>query len=143
MLRFKAYDLNIELSDIMKRFSSRMKGEKEMSLSELRNRLRGIEKGTVKHNILSTELQKKFSIPFSCLLFGLIGLPLGLMVKARARSWGIALSVVVFTVYYILLSSADSLGETGIVNPVLAMWIPDMVLGVATVVLIWWAARHS
>ena len=74
---------------------------------------------------------------------GLIGLPLGLMVKARARSWGIALSVVVFTGYYILLSSADSLGETGTVNPVLAMWIPDMVLGVATVGLFWWAVRHS
>ncbi|UCH06662.1 MAG: LPS export ABC transporter permease LptF [Deltaproteobacteria bacterium] len=143
VLQFKSYDLNIELADIMKRFSSRMKGEKEMSLSELRNRLRDLEKGTVKYNILSIELQRKFSIPLSCLLFGLIGLPLGLMVKARARSWGIALSVVVFTVYYILLSSADSLGETGTVNPVLAMWIPDMVLGVATVILIWWAARHS
>ena len=143
VLRFKSYDLNIELGDIMKKFSSRMKGEKEMSLSELRNRLRDIEKGTVKYNILSIELQKKFSIPFSCLLFGLIGLPLGLMVKTRARSWGIALSVIVFTLYYVLLSSADSLGETGAVNPVLAMWVPDIVLAAATVVLIWWAARHS
>ena len=143
VLRFKSYDLNIELSDIMKRFSSRMKGEKEMSLSELRRHLKETQRGTYKHNNLSIAFHKKFSIPFSCLLLGLIGLPLGLMVKARARSWGIALSVAIFIVYYILLSSADSLGETGTINPALAMWIPDMALGVTIVTLIWWAVRNS
>ena len=143
VLRFKSYDLNIELSEIMKRFSSRMKGEKEMSLSELRLHLKEAKRGTYTHNDLSIEFQKKFSVPFSCLLLGLLGLPLGLMVKARARSWGIALSVAIFTVYYILLSSADSLGETGTINPVLAMWIPDMALGVTIVTLIWWAVRNS
>lgn len=142
VLRFKSYDVNIELSDIMRRFSSRMKGEKEMSLSELRGHLREAEKGGFRHNILSIELHKKFAIPLSCLLLGLIGLPLGLMVKTRARSWGIALSVVIFTVYYILLSSADSLGETGTINPALAMWVPDMVLAVTTATLIWWTARN-
>ena len=143
VLRFKSYDLNIELSEIMRRFSSRMKGEKEMSLSELRRHLKETERGTYKHNSLSIAFHKKFSIPFSCLLLGLLGLPLGLMVKARARSWGIALSVAIFMVYYILLSSADSLGETGTINPALAMWIPDMALGVTTVTLIWWAVRNS
>jgi lipopolysaccharide export system permease protein len=143
VLRFKSYDLNIELSEIMKRFSSRMKGEKEMSLSELRHHLKKAEKGSYQHNNLSIEFHRKFSIPFSCLLLGLLGLPLGLMVKARARSWGIALSIGIFIVYYILLSSADSLGETGTINPALAMWIPDMALGVTAVTLIWWAARNS
>ncbi len=143
VLRFKSYDLNIELSEIMKRFSSRMKGEKEMSLSELRRHLKKTERGSYRHNSLSIEFHRKFSIPFSCLLLGLLGLPLGLMVKARARSWGIALSVAIFTGYYILLSSADSLAETGTINPALAMWIPDMVLGVTAVTLIWRAVRNS
>jgi len=124
-LRFKSYNLRIELEDIMSKFSSRMKGEK----------------GTVKHNILAIELQRKFSIPFACLLLGLIGFPLGLMMRASGRSWGIALSIVIFVVYYILLSAADSLGETGTLNPVLAMWIPNMVLGATTFVLFWRATR--
>ena len=101
------------------------------------------ERGSYQHNNLSIEFHRKFSVPFSCLLLGLLGLPLGLMVKARARSWGIALSVAIFTGYYILLSSADSLAETGTINPALAMWIPDMVLGVTAVTLIWWAVRNS
>ena len=63
-------------------------GEKEMSIAELRHQLEQMERGSVKHNILTIELQRKFSIPSACFLLGLIGLPLGLMVRARARSWG-------------------------------------------------------
>lgn len=142
-LRFKSYDLRIELEDIVKKFSSRMKGGKEMSLSELTRQLKEREEGTVKHNILAIELHRKFSIPFACLLLGVIGLPLGLMIKARARAWGIALSIGVFVAYYILLSAADSLGETGAIDPALAMWIPNMVLGCATFVLTRWVARNG
>jgi lipopolysaccharide export system permease protein len=142
-LRFQSYDLRIELEDIMNRFSSQKKGRKEMSISELRSHLKKVKKATVKHNILVIELQRKFSIPFACLLLGLIGFPLGLMMRAKRRSWGIALSIVIFVVYYILLSAADSLGETGALNPVIAMWIPNMVLAAATFILFWRAKRET
>lgn len=140
-LQFNSYDLNIELSDIMNRFSSRMKRKKEMSIFELRRQLKKTEKGTGKHNKLAIELQRKFSIPFACLLLGLIGLPLGLMRRTKGRSWGVALSFAVFMIYYILLFVSDSLGEIGKINPVLAMWIPNMVLGATTFILIWRTAR--
>ena len=141
IMRFNSYDVNIELSDITNKFSSRRKGEKEMSVSEIRRTLKNTEKGTIRHNILSIELQRKFAIPFACLVLGIIGLPLGLMMKLRGRSWGVAFSIFVFIVYYILLSAANSLGETGSINPILAMWIPNIVLGAATFILIWRAAR--
>jgi lipopolysaccharide export system permease protein len=142
-LRFQSYDLRIELEDIVKRFSSRMKAGDEMSLSELMRQLKEKKEGTARHNILAIELHRKFSIPFACLLLGVIGLPLGLMIKARARAWGIALSIGIFVAYYILLSAGDSLGETGTIDPALAMWIPNMVLGFATLVLIRWVARDG
>ena len=140
-MRFRSYDLKIELADIMDKFSSRTKGEKEMSLSELLHNIEKAKRGTVGYNILAIELQRKFAIPFACLLLGLIGFPLGLMMRGRARAWGIALSIGIFVCYYILLSAADSLGETGTINPVLAMWIPNVVLGVATATLLWRASR--
>jgi len=142
-LRFTSYDLNIDLEDIIHKFSSRMKGEKEMSISELTRQLKKTKKGTVRHNILTMELQRKFSIPLACFLLGLIGLPLGLMMRAKGRSWGIALSIGIFMTYYILLSAADSLGETGKLNPGLAIWIPNMVLGAATCVLFWRKTRDT
>jgi len=143
LMRFKTYDLNIELSAIMSKFSSLRKGRKEMSISELRSYIKENKKGTVRHNKAVIELQRKFSIPFTCLILGLIGLPLGLMRRAKGRSWGIALSIAVFMVYYILLFVSDSLGETGKLNPVLSMWIPNMVLGAATFILFWGATRET
>ncbi len=142
-LRFKSYDIKIDLEDIMSRFSSRKKGRKEMSISELRDHLKKTKKETAKHNRLSMELQKKFSIPLACLLLGLIGLPLGLMRKTKGKSWGIAFSIFIFIMYYILLSAAESLGETGIINPVLALWIPDMVLGATTIILLYRIAQDK
>jgi lipopolysaccharide export LptBFGC system permease protein LptF len=65
------------------------------------------------------------------------------MRRARGRSWGITLGIAVFMVYYILLFVSDSLGETDKLNPVLAMWIPNMVLGATTLILLWRAARDT
>jgi lipopolysaccharide export system permease protein len=143
MVRFKSYDLNVELSDIMNRFSSREKSRKEMTISELRHQLKKTKTGTVRHNKLTMELQRKFSIPFACLLLGLIGFPLGLMMRAKGRSWGITLGIVILMIYYILLLGADAVGTTGKVNPVLAKWIPNMVMGAATLMLVWQAARDT
>jgi len=42
-----------------------------------------------------------------------------------------------------MLSAADSLGQTGILNPVVAMWIPNMVLGAATFILFWRATQET
>ncbi len=141
MMRFESYALNIELSDIINKFSSLKKSRKEMSISELRHQLKKTEKGTVKRNELVMELQRKFTLPFACLLLGLIGLPLGLMMKTKGRSWGISLSIVVFIIYYVLLTGADSLGKTGKLDPLLAMWLPNMVLAAATLILFWQKAR--
>jgi lipopolysaccharide export LptBFGC system permease protein LptF len=56
----------------MRKFSSRIKGEKEMWLSELRGHLRKGEKGSLRRNMLSIELHEKFAIPLSCLLWVLL-----------------------------------------------------------------------
>ena len=143
MLRFDSYDLNMDLSDITNGFSSRSKSRKEMSISELRHQLKKTKTGTVGYNKFTMELQRKFSIPFACLLLGIIGFPLGLMTRSKGRSWGTALGIAIFVIYYILLSGADSLGRTGRLNPVLAMWIPNMVMGAATYVLFWHKARDK
>jgi lipopolysaccharide export system permease protein len=141
VLRFSSYNLKIELSDIATRLSSLKKGRKEMSLSELRRYLKETQEGTMQYNKAAIELHRKFSIPFACLLLGLIGMPLGLMGRVTGRSLGIALSIAVFAAYYMLLFVADSLGETGRLSPVLATWIPNVVLGTSTLILFLRTAR--
>ena len=81
------------------------------------------------------EYHKKFSIPFACLAFGLMGIPLGLMVKQSGKMIGFGIGLVVILVYYLLLQVGQSTGLNGILSPVLAMWLPNIVIGVFGIAL--------
>lgn len=76
------------------------------------------------------EYHKKFSIPFACLAFGLMGGPLGLMVKQSGKMIGFGVGLAVILVYYLLLQIGQSAGLNGTVSPVLAMWLPNIAIGV-------------
>ena len=79
-------------------------------------------------NSLEVEVQKKFSIPAACIVFVLVGAPLGM----RARKSGIAVafvSILFFVFYYLCLAGGEELADRRLVAPWLAMWIPNIVIG--------------
>ena len=74
---------------------------------------------------LRVRIQEKFTLPMSCLVFGLIGSSLGAKPNARtSRSQGFGISVLLILVYYVLSFSFSSLGVKGVLMPVLAAWAP-------------------
>ncbi len=83
-----------------------------------------------------TELHKRLSIPFACLIFGLIGAPLGIRKHRSGKSAGVAIALLVFLVYYMILGSAANLAQTGTASPLLAFWIPNILLVVAAWVFV-------
>jgi lipopolysaccharide export system permease protein len=130
-ITFETYDLNIGLKDIMAALAARRKAPKELTLGELVERLRGGVSEKVsrqKYNETLMELLERFSIPLAVFLMGIVGLPLGVQMKAGGRSAGIGVSLVVFLTYYMCLAGARSLGETGTVPPGIGVWIPDLFL---------------
>ena len=83
---------------------------------------------SIQHYLVQMELHKKFSIPFACLIMALMGLPLGMHAKG-GKSWGVAVALVVFLGYYLMLSAAWSFGETGDYPPAVGMWGPELYFG--------------
>ena len=81
----------------------------------------------------AVEWHKKFAIPAACLVFGLLGLALSLGSKKEARSSAFALSIAVIFVYYVFMYLGESLAKGKMVPAWLAMWIPNVVLGIAGV----------
>ena len=75
------------------------------------------------------ELHKRFSIPFACLVFGLIGTPLGIQSRRAGKSGGYAISVVLLLIYYIFITAGENLGDTGRLPVLLAVWTPNLLLG--------------
>jgi len=74
------------------------------------------------------EIQKKLSIPIACVVFVLVGAPLGV----RARRGGLAagfLSAGFFIFYYLCLVGGEQLADRGLMPPWVAMWLPNLVLG--------------
>ena len=61
----------------------------------------------------------------------LIALPLAVQFGKKGRTLGIALSVVVLFVYYILGAVGAAFGKNGAIDPTLAVWLPNVVLAAA------------
>ena len=90
----------------------------------------------VKAGKYEVEWHKKFSIPFACTVFILIGMPLAVVSARGGRGVSIGMSIAAFFLYYILLSTGEKLADRGIAPPWIAMWLPNIVLGVAGALLL-------
>ncbi len=96
-------------------------------------RLRGEGKPSY---LYETELHKRLSIPFACIILGLVGAPLGIRRSRSGKSAGVAIALLVFLVYFIILSGATNLAETGTFPASLAFWIPNLLMTVAALFFI-------
>ncbi len=75
------------------------------------------------------EVHKKYAIPFACIVFVLVGAPLGVM--ARRGSFGVAagLSLGFFLIYWACLIGGEKLADRDIMSPFIGMWMANIVLG--------------
>jgi len=75
------------------------------------------------------EVHKKFSIPVACIVFVLVGAPLGVRVR-KSGSAAAFTSLFFFLFYYVCLVAGEELAKHGSLSPFLAMWTPNIVCGV-------------
>ena len=77
---------------------------------------------------IQVRIQEKFTLPCACIVFGLIGSSLGSKPNLRSsRSQGFGLSIILILIYYVISFVFSSLGVKGILNPVLAAWLPVLI----------------
>ncbi len=80
-------------------------------------------------NKYNVEIHKKFSVPFACIIFVLLGMPLGILSRKGNMSVSISISLGVFIIYWCFLIMGEDLADKTIINPTIAMWTPNIVLG--------------
>ena len=78
-------------------------GAREMSIAQLRVRAAELEGNGFNPNSELFEIQKKFSIPVACLVFGLIGLALGVSNRRDTKLASFVIGIGVILAYYVLL----------------------------------------
>lgn len=72
------------------------------------------------------EIHKKFSISAACLIFILLGVPIALRFASGGVGMAIAVSAVVFSVYWAGLIGGERLADRGRADPWIAMWAANL-----------------
>ena len=83
----------------------------------------------------------KTSLPFSCLIFGLVGAPLGMRPPRASKLSGAFWALPIVMGYYVLYVTLQNLAQGGGVPPLLAAWLPNILGLFIGAGLIWKAAK--
>ena len=87
-------------------------------------------------NRFLVEIHKKFSIPAACIVFVLVGAPLGIMARSGGVGTGVAYSIAFFVLYWAGLIGGESLADRGILPASVAMWGANAILGLVGIWLV-------
>ncbi len=102
-------------------------------IEQQKSRITSLNRSINKYQV---EIHKKFALPFACVVFVLIGAPLGV---AGRRGVGIVFSFIAFTFYYIFLIGGEDLADRTLISPFFAMWGANIVLGAIGVFLLFYS----
>jgi len=106
------------------------RSKREMSLVELKEEHdRMKERGSIHQYSMMTEYYQRFAIPLACIVFGLVGPPLGLYSRRSGKSSGITMALAVFALYYVLMEGAENVANEGKMPPLVAALAPNLLLG--------------
>ncbi len=75
------------------------------------------------------EIHKKVSLPFACIVFVLVGIPIALRYPQAGVALVVGVSLAFFTAYYVFLVTGEDLADRLWASPMLAMWMPNILFG--------------
>ncbi|MBP2627243.1 MAG: permease YjgP/YjgQ family protein [Firmicutes bacterium] len=117
---------NMPVTKAPSAISNEQKKPEEMTIKELKQHIKVLQREYVKANNYEVELQQRIAIPMASFVFALIGTPLGLQPNRSSSSIGLGISIIIIFIYYTVMTVTTALGQGGAIPPVVASWIPDI-----------------
>lgn len=133
--RFATHDLQLSFGGEGAENLAIPKGLREMTLPELRAKVKEYRRLGVQQWAPLVEIHKKFAIPFAALIFGFLGVAMGVLFRRGEKLVSFALSVGIAIVYYVFLLAGEPLGKQGRLHPFWAMWAANIFFAAATALL--------
>ena len=136
VIHFDTYDVRLDLKKTLQPYRNPNKHRHEMWLSELWDFYQHADPSHPDYYSNRLEFHRKFAGSFACFILGLLAVPLGILSSSsRKRSFGLALGLIFFLIYQLLQSAGKVFGEAGDIPASLAMWMPNLVIGLVAVYL--------
>lgn len=103
---------------------------REMDLRELMAQEKQLRTSDdrISYNLARVEIHKKLAIPFACIAFGVLGLPLGITNRRGGKSSGFSLSILIILFYYVMINNGEHMAAAGKLSPAIAMWGANVLL---------------
>ena len=123
-ISFTNYDINLDMGSQLNN-KQRRRSRSEMSWPELNNAIDKAPDNRTRFH-LQVEKHERIVIAFAPLVLVLIGVPLGLQSQRSGKGAGFTLALMIFLVYYILLSLAGNIADKGLVPAAIILWLPNL-----------------
>lgn len=82
------------------------------------------------------EVHKKFAIPFACIIFVLLGAPIGMITKKGNMGYAALIGAVLLTLYWVSIIQGEKLADRMFITPATGMWYSNIILGLAGIYLV-------
>jgi len=94
-------------------------------------------------NSLLVEVHKKYALAVACLVFILVGAPLGIMAKKGGVAVGLGLSLGFFILYWAFLIGGEELADRQLIPAFWAMWSANILIGGAGIYILVKSAKET
>jgi lipopolysaccharide export system permease protein len=111
-------------------------GYVDRQLGQLDSELQSISENRSMYNRYMAAYHKKYALSFACFVFVLVGAPLGVLARRGGFGVGAAMSLLFFVLYWMILISGEKIAERGLLNPLISMWMADIVMSAIGIVLV-------
>jgi len=126
IITFQDQTLNIPRTPLDLANSNRDYGE--MNIAQASEYLALVEQsGDIdKLRELRVRIYQKYALPFTCVVFGLVGMALGSQLRRTGRATGFALSILLVFLYYLLAFLSGAIAQLGYITPLIGAWLPNL-----------------
>jgi lipopolysaccharide export system permease protein len=112
------------------------KTPEDMRFAELGRYIRAMERSGSDVNAIKVDRMLKIAIPVTCIIIALFGAPLATSTQRGGAAWGIGLSLGVTVTFLILIQLTRAVGGEGVLDPVVAAWVPNTVFALGGLALL-------
>ncbi len=118
----------LQISETPSDFAQNVKKHDEMNFLELREFIRSGRESGIDVSKYLVELNMKFSFPLISFLVSLLGLGITIVNPKLNLSSIIGVSLGISFLFWGVIATFQSLGTAGRMSPVLAAWLPDIIM---------------
>jgi len=135
--------VRVEKDSLLNPAQVRVKKRKLRTLkNQVKNEFNLINSYVRSQNKYGVEIHKKFSLPFACILFVLLGTSLGILAKKGGFVVGISLSFGFFLMYYLFMIGGKDMAIRNLVTPAIGLWTPNVILLIISLYLTFYTIRE-